>query len=403
MPERISIMGANSGLLAIVALIAAVSILITTGCDDQPDSQTRPDGQISREVSSGSARMSQPEESSKPPDTVPLAGSTTPERDDDGGLHSAADAVQEDIVDIETAVSTSTWATVEETLELGLYSASATPVHLAVKANGSQESVRCEWRGVARTLEQRDRAVRYWLGLSPDATLPDQGYLELLFTVVLDTLNPRYLETAKANFMAIARGGLSDEYLFLTCFADYTVSEYLLGNGPTQLMTAYDRMGEAHSYPLYVREHQAGTFGSDQLQSEGDYTDLLLEQVFEAENELIGRIGDSESILFLAPMGSHNAIAIEAWLVVAQWDLQTDENGVVHAVRYGTPTYNPEYSQPYTELVSRIATSTASDAFAGKRITDVDGLNQYYRDIGAYDDITPETAPALRSLHQCHR
>ena len=65
--------------------------------------------------------------------------------------------------------------------------------------------------------------------------------------------------------LAIARGGLSTEYLFLTCFADYAANEYLLGAGLSTLTLAYDRMGEAHSYELYRRDHDAGQFGSEQL------------------------------------------------------------------------------------------------------------------------------------------
>jgi hypothetical protein len=34
--------------------------------------------------------------------------------------------------------------------------------------------------------------------------------------------------------------------------------------------------------------------------------------------------------------------------------------------------------------------AASRDVFAGKRIVNVSGLNQYYRDMGAYDDITPD-------------
>ncbi len=133
--------------------------------------------------------------------------------------------------------------TVEEVLEKGLRLAEAFPVHLAVRGTGVTNSVRCDWRGIARTLAQREAAVRFWLGLSSTDTLPSASFLEILFTVTLDTLNPEYKETAKSNFLAIARGGLSTEYLFLTCYVDYTASEYLLGAGPSTLTLAFDRMG----------------------------------------------------------------------------------------------------------------------------------------------------------------
>ena len=102
------------------------------------------------------------------------------------------------------------------------------------------------------------------------------------------------------------------------------------------------------------------------------------------------RIGSGQAVIFLAPMGAHNAIAVEAWQAVAQWDLQTDDQGTVHALRYGADEGDPEYMQTLTDLMSRITTAAASDAHAGQRIANVSGLTQYYWDMGAYDDITPD-------------
>ena len=121
--------------------------------------------------------------------------------------------------------------------------------------------MRCAWRGIARTTEQRGDAIRFWLRLGADATIPDAAYLETLFAVVLDTLDPDYRETAKANFLAIARGGESLDYRFLTCFADYAVTGFLLGTGttPATVTVAYDRVDEAASYDSYAREHDTGT------------------------------------------------------------------------------------------------------------------------------------------------
>ena len=88
-------------------------------------------------------------------------------------------------------------------------------------------------------------------------------------------------------------------------------------------------------------------------------------------------------------MGAHNAIAVEAWQAVEQWDLQTDDDDVVQAVRYGAPAGDPEHTQTLANLKTRITTAAASDDFADDRIANVSGLTQYYRDIGAYGDITP--------------
>ena len=234
------------------------------------------------------------------------------------------------------------------------------------------------------------RRVCCWLGLDEDDTIPEVSYLEELFTIILDTAEPEFRETAKSNLLAIARGGISTEYLFLTCYADYTANEHLLGAGPNTLTVAYDRMGEAHSYELYRREHEAGQFGEQPLRTQGDYESSLLEIVAEAEKSLIDRIGGRESVVFLAPMGAHNAIAVETWQAVEQWDLQTDEDDVVNAVRYGTPDGDPEHTQTLAKLKSRVTTAAAADEFADDRIANVSGLTQYYRDIGAYGDITPD-------------
>ena len=158
----------------------------------------------------------------------------------------------------DVAYSAGPEATVEEVLEKGLQLAEASPVHIAVRGTADADSVRCDWRGIARTAEQRNEAIRFWLGLDEDDDIPDATFLEALFTATIDVLEPAYLETAKSNFMTIVEGGLSTEYLFLTCHADYTPSEYLLGAGPlspNKLTVAYDRRGEAPSYDLYRREY----------------------------------------------------------------------------------------------------------------------------------------------------
>ena len=278
-------------------------------------------------------------------------------------------------------------------MEQGLLLAGASPAQLAFRGTASTDTLRCGWRGIARTLAQREGAIRLWLGLDADDTLPDVAFLQALFTGTFHALNASCLETAKSNFLSIAKGGLTTEYLYLACYADYVPSEYLLGAGPlspNKLTVAYDRRGEARSYELYRLEHEAGQFGDESLMSEGEYQAHLEDMVMEAESSLAEMIGGRESVVFLAPMGAHNAIAVEAWQAVAQWDLQTDDDDVVHAVRYGTPEEDPEYTQTLANLKTRITTGAAADDFADDRIANVSGLTQYYRDIGAYGDITPD-------------
>ena len=220
------------------------------------------------------------------------------------------------------ATTSGATSTVEELLEDGLYGASASPVHLAIRGTPAASSVRCAWRGIARTAQQREDAIRFWLRLDTTETIPSVGALEILFAVVLDALDPPHRETAKANFLAIARGGESMDYLFLTCFADYAVTNFLLGTGttPTTATVAYDRRGQARSYDLYVREHDTGTYGDAALQSRGAYEAGLQAQVVAAETALSDAIGGREAVVFLAPMGAHNAIGFEAWQAAASDD-----------------------------------------------------------------------------------
>ena len=272
------------------------------------------------------------------------------------------------------ATTSGATATVEDLLEDGLYGAGASPAHLAIRGTPAATSVRCAWRGIARTAAQREDAIRFWLRLDTTATLPSVGALEVLFAVVLDALDPYLRETAKANFLAIARGGESMDYLFLTCFADYAVTSFLLGSGttPATVTVAYDRMDEAASYDLYVREHEAGTYGTDALQTRGAYEAGLQAQVVAAEKALSTEIGGREAVVFLAPMGAHHAIGFEAWQAVASWAVVTDDQGVVQAVRDDTPEGDPEHTQTLANLTSRITAGAAASVPVTITVTNVD-------------------------------
>ena len=112
--------------------------------------------------------------------------------------------------------------------------------------------------------------------------------------------------------------------------------------------------------------------------------------MLEVESLLSALLEGRQSLVFLAPLAAHGAIAVEAWQAVAQWDLQVDAQDTVNAVRYGTPAYDPEYTQTLANLKVRITAAATSDAFANDRIANVSGLTQYDRDVGAYGDITPD-------------
>ena len=279
--------------------------------------------------------------------------------------------------------------TIEELLEKGLHVAEASPVHLAYRGTPQAGSIRCERKGIARTLAQREEAIRFWLAIDNDLPIPAPAEAERRFMTYINSMVPSVKDTMKASYVALARGGFSNDYWFITCYLNYAATEYLLGNGPGTLTVAYDTRQDVWSYDLYGRAHTSGWFNNDPLMSEGEYEAHLDELVRSAEASLGEQIGGRESVVFLAPMGAHNAIAVEAWQAVEQWDLQTDENEVVHAVRYGVPEGDPEYTQTLVNLTSRITAAATTDDFADDRIENANGLTQYYRDIGAYGDITP--------------
>ena len=279
---------------------------------------------------------------------------------------------------------------VEEVLEKGPDALGLSPVHLAVRATARSGSVRCDWHGVARTSERREDEIRFLLGIDDDAALPPGSEISRRFMYYVDRMSPPFRPQWTANISALVDGGVSAEYLFLTCYADYTVQEYLLGNGPGTLTVGYGKVDEGLSYDLYSRSYAVGGLPSSSKLSEAEFAAAHQGAAQDAESWLSGIVEGRESVVFLAPLGAHGTIVIEAWQAVEQWDLQTDDDDTVHAVRYGIVEGDPEHTQTLANLKSRITTAASSDAFADDRIANVTGLNQYYRDIGAYGDITPD-------------
>ncbi len=280
-------------------------------------------------------------------------------------------------------------STVEAILEKGLREIEASPTHIVVRGTAQADSIRCDWRGVARTVDQRDPAVRFWLGIDETENLPSPGHLADRFMVYVNQISPRYRATWSSNASGLARGGLNADTLFLACYADYSVDEYLLGAGADTITLGYDHLAESRSYDLYLLAHASGEFKGMPLKQEGEYRSGLDNQAWAAETLIREAMGNHETVVFLSPMGAHGNVTVEVWQVVAQWDLQIDQTSTVNAVRIGADEKDPEFTQTLANLRTRIETAAASDAFAGKRIANINGLNDHYVEIGAYDDITP--------------
>ena len=276
----------------------------------------------------------------------------------------------------------------EEVLEQGLYGAGASPTHIAIVGTPVANSVRCNWHGVAMTNTQREEALRPLLGLDSDDPLPPTAEAQSSLDSFAAQMAPEYRDAMQANFNHLVNGGVLEDSRVLACYVDYTVSEYVLGGGPTTLTVAYDQLAKSRSYDLYQKAHVDGRYGDDALLTAEQYATADGATVTAARVSINNAVMGRHSVVFLAPMAAHSSIAVEAWQAVAQWDVQTIE-GVETAVRYGADENDAEYSQLLLALRGQVVSAAVFDAHAGKRIANVSGLNQYYRDMGAYDDITP--------------
>ena len=111
------------------------------------------------------------------------------------------------------------------------------------------------------------------------------------------------------------------------------------------MTVAYDHLAQAWSYELYKKSPFGRSVRRDRRKTKKSTREQLRQVVSGTEAVVGGLIGGRESVVFLAPMGAHNTIAVQAWQAVAQWDLQLADDGSVDALRYGTAREDPEYRQ----------------------------------------------------------
>ena len=283
--------------------------------------------------------------------------------------------------------------TVEEILENSRlpFLIESSPTEIAFRGTTQPDSVRCDWQPVTRTVEQREADIRSWLGIGETEPLPSAEQVISETIKIFKEAGALLPEPDLATVKAMAYGGSSSEYgySYMSCYIDYKVIEYFLGSGTVALTAAYPTFVPAMDYDLYVRSHATGWFGNEPepLMSEGEHQAAQDEQLWENEERIREIVQARESVVFLAPFTAEG-IAVEAWQAVAQWDVQLVD-GVLQAVRYGAGDHDEEYTQTLDNLKSRITTAATTDQFAGKRIASTEGLEAYYREIGAYDDITP--------------
>lgn len=290
----------------------------------------------------------------------------------------------------------------EKVMKMGLDGSGASPTHVVVATDILSDTVRCAWRPFAMTTGQREEAIRAWLGYPENEPVPPTTTVASDFNAIVELLTPQVQDAMRANFNHFAYGGVFEQGPVLTCYADFTTT-YLLGDGPPVITVAYDHLAKTRSYNLYQKAHAAGRYGTAALMTRSEYDAQDQATLNAAKQQLTDALNNRSSIIFLAPMGAHYSIAIEAWQAIAQWDLQR-VGDAVNAVRYGAGPGDTDYSVPLDTMRSRITAAASSDAHAGKRIANITGLNDYYRDIGAYGNIaapgqpevifTPELPPA---------
>ncbi len=195
--------------------------------------------------------------------------------------------------------------------------------------------------------------------------------------------------------------------LFLYCFADVRVNEYIIGTGPSVLTVIvvsnwHSRNGKSDYEPAEIETlrttwERALTEGGEQR-----YKPFV---VTGPDGGITGR----EAILFLSP--SSNAF-IETWMVRATWDVQKREGDTVIAVHpdlygyvfrndyesirsqleMGLPAFRQAATAAHEARVAANGGRIGADSSLPMLVTDTNKLESYFREIGAYDD--PDNPPA---------
>ena len=219
--------------------------------------------------------------------------------------------------------------------------------------------------------------------------MPSTSALQTLFNQYAADIHPHYRNSIKANFNHLVNGGVLPGGQTLACYLEYTVSEYLLGSGPTTITVVYDNLAKTRSYSLYALAHATGHYGTGPKMTEAQYDAASSTALDNAKRDVNSAIGTNRTVVFLTPMLDHNVIVVEAWQVVAQWDIQTI-NGAETAVRYGMEPDADGASEPLAAFKTRVTTAAGSDGMSGERLTRAGDLRIHYRDMGVYGKISAE-------------
>ena len=287
--------------------------------------------------------------------------------------------------------------TVEDLLAEGPFLSGAGAAHMALRAVPVAGSFRCEWLGSAYVPDELEELTRFLFGLGDEADLPTFEEKRTRLEARRNSVSAGFRPITHAENEQIMHGGYSTGVLQLNCFADYQVSEYLLGSGPDRVTLAYHHPGNETGWSAIEWAIEQRIWGDQTPENlaRDEYEAARLHPRREhAKEQLETAVYGRDNVMFIHPAGGAGNIAVEVWTVGAQWDLQM-VNGVLTAVRYAVSQDEAEYSQTFDNLKSRVTTAAATDALAGKRVVTIAGIAQHYRDLGAYGDITPYDGEAV--------
>ena len=261
-------------------------------------------------------------------------------------------------------------------------------VDIVLRGTARPETFRCEWHGYAEPNDEREWWLRLLINLPSPTPMPSPSEIERVYLAKWEHIPPDDF----AKWKALIYGGLvEDIHLRLYCTADYRVQEYLLGDGPS-VMPIVHYVGPTSFTHAMFQQMQQWSGATAPVYTEAEYQAELDSLTQKAATQLSSLFGNREIILMLTPLAARHvnrSIAIEGWAALPAYDLQMAEDGTINAVAFGAPDGHPEQMLALANLKSRVTTAAASDAAAGQRIASITGLTQHYRDIGAYDDITP--------------
>ena len=334
----------------------------------------------------------------RPPDTAepPHSTATMPQ----ATTRPEVDTTPRDISDLKVTASSIAVAagpsspdtrTVEELLEEGDHWTGLHSTHIVLRGVVTAESIRCHWTGMAILSLETSKLWTFVTGTEAAEETPAREEIEKLLQPLINPTGEGPITREGAVINHLLKGGYSEDLIQLLCYADYHVSEYLLGTGPEKVTVAYGSIFFTETGWDVIKKPTAVAMYTDEkpIDKERYEQERLrpLEEVL--RTHLTHALSNRETIVFLHPASALGDLAIETWSGLAHWDVQKDHTGQLLAVRYGTNQWDPEHAQTVDELKKRVTSAAATDALAGKRLASIDDITQHYREMGAYGDITP--------------